>query len=182
MRVISGYLKGRGPKASLPTGIRPTTGRVKESIFSVLDNLIDFEGIKVIDCFSGSGMLGIECISRGADKVVSIEKSGKTISYQKKLAEDLSISDKYMIVRGDAITHLPKIISSDAYDIIFADPPYNKGLISKFISHINDFDYNGLIVIEHSPLEIPDKRGFELLSQKNYGDSNVIIIKKNLSG
>lgn len=104
--------------------IRPTTDRVKESLFNIIQN--EIEDAKVLDLFSGTGNLGLEALSRGAKEVVFVEKSKKSIEILKKNLEKLKIKDGYQIIQKDVLSYLKT--SSDAFDIIFADPPFTEAM------------------------------------------------------
>lgn len=133
MRIISGKYRSRRVYTSAiekhhsaignSGGFRPTTDRAKESLFNVLNNLIDFDSITCADLFAGSGALGFEAISRGALKCDFIESSEKHSAMILKTARELKCEDNVEIIRSDVMKFL--IENEGAYyDLIFADPPY----------------------------------------------------------
>lgn len=122
MRIISGSHRGRvlRPPAGLP--LRPTTDMAKESLFNILNNYIDFESIKVLDLFAGTGNISLEFASRGALSVLSVEQNQKCSDYIQKTATELHFN-AMSVVRGDVFHFLQK--TAGFYDVIFADPPYD---------------------------------------------------------
>ncbi len=122
MRIISGYLKGRFFNVPQSKFIRPTTDRVRETLFNILNNLIDFEGIEVLDLYSGSGSLGFECISRGAKSVLFVEKNNMIYKNLNENIKSLEIENKCSVVRSEAIVFTRKK-SMKSFDLILADPP-----------------------------------------------------------
>jgi 16S rRNA (guanine966-N2)-methyltransferase len=122
IRIIAGKFKGQKLKIPPDYDIRPTQDRVKESIFNVLGNRL--ENACVLDLFSGSGSLGIESISRGANPVFFVDKSIKSIKLIEENIKNIKGFDaEYKIVRKDVIKHL-KTLKEPVFDIIFIDPPY----------------------------------------------------------
>lgn len=152
MRIISGYLKGRFFNVPQSKFIRPTTDRVRETLFNILNNQIDFEGIEVLDLYSGSGSLGFESISRGAKSVLFVEKN--TMIY-KNLIENiksLEIEDKCSVVRSEAILFTRKK-SMNSFDLILADPPffeYDIYNVVENLKHNGYMDNESLLIIERS--------------------------------
>ena len=152
MRIISGEFKGRlinVPKSDL---IRPTTDRVRETLFNLLNNIIDFADIKVLDVYAGSGSLGLECISRGAALVDFVEKN---FVIQKNLQENinsLNVEDRCTIYKMEAVrfSSLPK---KKEYDLILADPPFFKDDVYTVVKNLLANNYltkDGFIIIERS--------------------------------
>lgn len=123
MRIISGKYKGH-QLASFQAGhIRPTTDRVKESMFNILMN--DIEGARVLDLFSGTGSLGLEALSRGAREVTFVEKNKSSIDILRKNLAKLKVTEPYQIIQKDVLSFL-KSFKGDPFDIIFADPPFTE--------------------------------------------------------
>jgi len=122
LRVISGRFRGRKLGAA-PPGVRPTSDRVRESVFARLGSP---PGVRVLDLFAGSGALGIEAISRGAKSLVSVERSGRVVAALQRSLEKLGIEEGVRVLRMDArgaIRHLAG--RGDRFDLVFADPPYD---------------------------------------------------------
>jgi 16S rRNA (guanine966-N2)-methyltransferase len=150
MRIISGKFKGR--RISAPTNItaRPTTDFAKEGLFNLLNNRIDFENIQVLDLFAGTGGIGIEFVSRGADNVTAIELNDRHCAFIRKICAELKI-DNHTLIKTDVFKYLKS--TSGKYDLIFADPPYELKQIAEipdlvFEAHILAVD--GLFILEHS--------------------------------
>jgi len=181
MRIISGLYKGRKIVSSDDNSIRPTTGRVKEYIFNILQ---DFPLNKtVIDMFSGSGNLGFESLSRGANKVYFIENARSSIQVLKNNITTLNIdADNYEIIKMDALSFSKsdKIKAQLCLlDPPFVYPPLQELLDNIFKNHI--LSDNGLLVLEHevsNPIEHKN-RAYELLRQKKMGRSLISILGNN---
>jgi len=152
LRITSGYLKGRYinvPKSNL---IRPTTERVRETIFNILNNKLSFEGIKVLDIYSGSGSLGFECLSRGAAEIHFVEKNSVIYRNLEENIKLLDVSGISRIYKMPA-TKFSSIQSEDGYDLIIADPPFFKDDIYNVVVNLLNNKYlrnNGIIIIERS--------------------------------
>ena len=149
MRIISGIYGGR--RLSPPKNItaRPTTDFAKESLFNLLYNRIDFEGIDVLDLFAGTGGIGIECVSRGAREVTAVEIAHVQQNWIIACCRQLGIKN-LSLIRGDVF----KFISAcrTKYDLIFADPPYALEQLPTLPDVILERDIlkeNGWLVIEH---------------------------------
>ena len=149
MRIIGGRLKGR--QICPPAGYkaRPTTDFAREGLFNVLDNEYDFEGMKVLDLFGGTGAVAFEFASRGAAKVYSVEMARENASFIKAEAARLGL-DNVVMVRDNVFDFLP--ICHEKFDIIFADPPYALEGLETLPDKIFDRDilYDGnYFILEH---------------------------------
>lgn len=181
MRVISGY--ARGHKLLSPKGldIRPTTDRVKESIFSMIHNKIN--GTSFLDLFSGTGAIGIEALSRGSKSCVFVDRckeSVEIINYNIKHVSKAILNPKYEIINlnvNDALN----ILKNKKFDIIFMDPPYKERIINnilKIIYQNNILNDNGIIIIEQDKnAELPVEKEFEIFKNKEYGLTTIIFMK-----
>ncbi|MHB1688681.1 MAG: 16S rRNA (guanine(966)-N(2))-methyltransferase RsmD [Ignavibacteriaceae bacterium] len=152
MRIISGKFKGRLINVPQSKLIRPTTDRVRETLFNLLNNIIDFDGIKVLDIYAGSGSLGLECISRGAASVNFIEKNFVIYKNLEENIKSLQVEDSCKIFKTEAFT-LSSQKREQQYDLILADPPFFKDDIYDVIKNLlaNEFlSTNGIIIIERS--------------------------------
>lgn len=141
MRIITGIAKGRRIKAPEGLNTRPTSDRVKESMFNILSNRYSFEN--VLDLFAGSGNLGLEAISRGAKKCVFIEQNKEAYNTLVENIKSLKFENNSEYYRQDAFVAL-EILSKrgEKFDLIFLDPPYGKGLVEQSIKLI---DSKGLL-------------------------------------
>ncbi|MBN2298505.1 MAG: 16S rRNA (guanine(966)-N(2))-methyltransferase RsmD [Deltaproteobacteria bacterium] len=167
----SGIYKSRKLECPLK-GVRPTTDKVKEAIFSVLAP--DIQDAYVLDLFAGSGNLGIEALSRGAEHVTFIDQSMLCKRTIEKNLSTLNISGNATIIRSDALSFARQCTA--VFDLIFMDPPYNKGLASKTVPHVyNLLKIGGILTIEHSPDEVIDMQHWKT---RIYGDTMITYIKR----
>lgn len=150
MRIITGIAKGRSIKAPEGQNTRPTSDRVKESLFNIISKKI--YGAKVLDLFSGTGNLGLEALSRGAETCTFIEKNNDTYKILAYNVENLGFASSSQLYKSDAFSALELLgRNNKKYDIIFLDPPYSMGLVEKSIKRIKELvllDKNGIIVSE----------------------------------
>ena len=149
MRIISGKYGGR--RLSPPKNItaRPTTDFAKESLFNLLNNRIDFEGIDMLDLFAGTGGIGIECVSRGAREVTAVELAHVQQNWIISCCKQLGINN-LTVIRGDVFKYLNSCHIK--YDLIFADPPYALEQLPTLPDLILERDImkpNGWLVVEH---------------------------------
>lgn len=153
MRVVSGIFKGRKLFAPEDNSVRPTTDRIKETLFNILSSKDCVGEISVLDLFGGSGALGIEALSRGAKKVVFIDKSVESIRLIKQNLSHVKADEKtYETFCVDYEFALKKLKDKE-FDLIFADPPYSAGLENSIIKKVADYGVlskNGVLVIERS--------------------------------
>lgn len=144
MRVISGSVRGRKLKTPENYDIRPTTDNVKESLFNIIQ--FDIEGRRVLDLFAGTGQLGIECLSRGADSVVFIDQSREAVKIIKENLKACGLSAP--VLQQEAVSYLH---GCGRFDLIFVDPPYDSLLYEPVLNAINSVDIlsdGGIIVCE----------------------------------
>lgn len=140
MRIISGELKGRYIKVPDSKFIRPTTDRVRETLFNLLNNKIDLEGMKVLDIYGGSGSLGLECLSRGAESVHFVEKNFVIYKNLQENIDSLNVGNKCSIYKMEALK-LSQIATHEKYDFIIADPPFFKDDIYAVVNHLKENDF-----------------------------------------
>jgi 16S rRNA (guanine966-N2)-methyltransferase len=152
LRIISGEFKGRWinvPKSNL---IRPTTDRVRETLFNLLTNEFNFDNIKVLDLYAGSGSLGLECLSRGAFEVHFVEKNLKIYNNLVKNIKSLDVENLCSAYKTSAEKFSQKKMEN-TYDLILADPPFFKDDIYQVVQNIISNKYlsnNSNMVIERS--------------------------------
>jgi len=175
MRIISGGSKGRKLRTPKTPFLRPTSDRVKESIFNILRG--EIEGRRVLDLFAGTGNLGIEALSRGAKKAIFVEKEKHALSLIRTNLEHLGLLERSEILPVD-VTRAIGILKQrgDCFDLIFIDPPYEKGLIEKTLMKLTSHPiYRGdsIVVVEHHRRErlpaILD--GWNLFRQRRTGET-----------
>lgn len=130
MRVITGSARGRKLLTLEGVDVRPTTDRTKEAMFSSIQ--FELEGTKVLDLFAGSGQLGIEALSRGAESAVFIDKNKQAIDVIKKNLQATSLAKQAIILNTDAQTYLTT--TKEKFSFVFIDPPYSKGILQDILS------------------------------------------------
>lgn len=178
MRIISGKFKGRRIQASAKITARPTTDFAKEGLFNLLNNRIDFEGIRMLDLFAGTGSIGIECISRACREVVAVELNEKHGTFIRKVCNELKI-DNYFLHKADVFRFIT--VCHTKFDLIFADPPYDLEKLTTLpdliFSH-NLLEENGLFILEHGAKHQFDTHP-DFLFHRQYGNVNFSFFGKN---
>jgi len=174
MRIISGIYRGRPIKFPNSKAVRPTTDKVKESLFNHLSNEFDFEGISVCDIYAGSGSLGLESLSRGAQLVHFVESNFAVGKVLQENISSLDANDYCYIYKMEAIK-FSRLAKHEQYDLILADPPFYKyDVYDVFVNLVkNEFvKKGGLIIIERS-IQTLDKdiENFKTEPFKRIGDS-----------
>jgi 16S rRNA (guanine966-N2)-methyltransferase len=175
MRIISGNFKGKRLKAPKGQTLRPTSDRVKESIFNILGREIN--GKTVLDLFAGTGNLGIEALSRGAARVVFVEKGRQAIRVIEQNLSQCGMWPRSEIIQKDvhrAIGVLGR--RGDCFDLVLMDPPYERGLVERTLKKLQAhtiYHEGSVVVIEHDRREpLPDLReAWTLTLQRRIGDT-----------
>ncbi len=182
MRIISGIYKGRKLKGSSDLSIRPTTGRVKELIFNVLQ---DFPENKIaVDIFSGSGNLGIEALSRGAQKVYFVDVSERSLSVLRQNLSAIGVpEDKYSIIKSDALEFAEQ--ADFEVDLLLLDPPFKYPELQQLIDLLTRsklMTSKTVLVVEHETINPLQKESdvYEMLIQKKMGRSLISFIVKKM--
>ena len=174
MRIISGIFKGRLINVPQSKDIRPTTDRVRETLFNLLNNRIDFDNIEVLDFYSGSGSLGLECISRGAKHVTFVEKNFQIYKNLLDNIKLLGVESSCKVVKSEAIDY-SKRVPEKQYDLIIADPPFFKEDIYQVVKNLQGNNFlkeDARIVIERSiQTKAKDILNFEVEPFKIVGDA-----------
>ncbi len=178
MRIISGIYKGRNILGFDINGTRPTTARVKESLFAMIQDFI--KDSVILDLFSGSGNLGIEALSNGASYAYLVDYNIKACNVIKQNVKSLNI-DNVKVICSDYKKTLCKLDSK--VDIVFLDPPYKTDFIEKAIELITKYDVlndKGIIVCESDNVDLIKYSDiYTLIKQKKYGDKHIFILQKN---
>lgn len=176
MRIISGKNKGRKIRAPFVEEIRPTTDFAKTGLFNVLHNHIDFEGIAVLDLFTGFGNIAFEFASRGAQFVDAVDIHPQSIRFIQQFARDIQLPVQPHQI--DALQFLKRV--TQKYDIIFADPPYEYSDILNEILEIiqkrNLLKPNGIIILEHQK-DISFHQHHYFLDERQYGKVHFSFFK-----
>ena len=178
MRTISGSRKGHKLAEFEGMGIRPTTDRVKESIFNLIWEYVPQSC--VLDLFAGSGALGLEALSRGARRAVFVDAARASVEVVKKNTAALRFDDCAEIHNIGYAEFFRS--SKERFDIIFLDPPYNKGFIGSVLEDIDRncrLTENGIVVLESDSTDMHDALGsLEIIKQKKYGRSYVTVYQR----
>jgi len=183
LRIIAGKCRGRilrSPGGSTANvGIRPTADRVKEALFSILGQRL--RGAKVLDLYAGTGALGLEALSRGADSVVFVDSGTAAIELIKKNVELCGFSERSTITRRDltrGLSFLPPLSPPGGFDLIFLDPPYRLGLVAQFLTGLAELPLlarDGMVVAEEG-VEVELSENYPGLCQadrRHYGDTGI---------
>ncbi len=183
MRIVAGKFRGRALATPDHDGLRPTSDRVRESVFNILAHGIpDFslDGARVIDLFAGTGALGLEAISRGAAYCLFVEDSAEARALIRRNVEALGLTGETRIFRRDACD-LGPASKNDGYSLAFLDPPYGKGLGEKALAGLAAGSWlaPGAICVleERAAANVALPPHFTLLDTRTYGDTDVRILK-----
>ena len=179
MKVISGFLKGRNIKGYNIDGTRPTMDRVKESVFSMIQDYID-DSI-CLDLFAGSGNLGIECISNGAKYCYFVDNNKEAFKTINDNINEFKINNSKVLFKDykDALTFFNS--NNIKFDLIFLDPPYKDNYIDTIIPYVLDnnmLNDNGLIICEYENEINKNYDKIFVFKEKKYGYKKVVIFKK----
>ncbi len=180
MRIVAGQFRGR-TLASLGKGdagahLRPTTDRVRESLFNVLANLGVLEGARVLDLFAGTGALGLEALSRGADHVCFVDNGRKALSLIGRNVALTGSEAQTRIIRQDA-TRLG-VGGGARFDLIFLDPPYGMGLGQQALEAARSGGWiaPGALIVWEESAPMPVLPGLTLADRRRYGDTHVTML------
>jgi 16S rRNA (guanine966-N2)-methyltransferase len=176
LRVISGTLKGKKLFSVRGQSVRPTSDRVKEAIFDILQDR--FRGQNVLDLFAGTGALGIEALSRGATAGVFVEENSRSLVALRRNIENCRLEDRTKVLVKEVRAGL-RILEEkgERFGLILLDPPYGKGLAGKTLEALcrsSIVDPDGLVVAEHSVSEdLASLPSLERVDERRYGDTQV---------
>jgi 16S rRNA (guanine966-N2)-methyltransferase len=179
MRIIAGRYGGHGLKSPSGHETRPSTARVRESLFSLVDARIYLDGAEVLDLFAGTGALGLEAISRGADLVTFVEQKANVLDYARANAEKLGVEEKCIFIQADAVEYLRQY-DGPALDLIMADPPYKLDEMRELPDlAIPKLDVDGVFTLEHSSHDWFDEHP-HLMTSRPYGRTIVSLFRPPL--
>lgn len=183
MRVIAGRFKGKTLDAPKGLATRPTSDRVREALFNVLEHgvpEVSFEGARVLDLFAGSGALGLEALSRGARYGLFIEDDASARGVIRRNVEALGLTGATKIWRRDA-TRLGPAGNITPFDLVFCDPPYGKGLATEALQSAVDGGWlvpHAIVVLEERAGEAPAwPQGLAEIDRRRYGDTEIAIAR-----
>lgn len=180
MRIIAGSLKGRKLAPFKGTGIRPTSDRLRESLFSILSNRV--QGAVVLDLFAGTGALGIEALSRGAQTACFIDNDPNALALVRRNIESCGLTEQVSVIKWNIVKNLNCLRSFPArFDLVFMDPPYRQHAISPTLIHLcqsGRLRQKTCLVVEHSLSEQlpPILPPLYLRDQRKYGKTLVSFL------
>jgi 16S rRNA (guanine966-N2)-methyltransferase len=182
MRIVGGRLKGRALHGPTSQDIRPTSDRLRETIFNILAHAYadPVEGAAVIDLFAGTGAMGLEAISRGAKLTLFVDDGTKARALLRANVDALGLGGATKIFRRDA-RKLGLAPAGDRFDLAFLDPPYGKQLAEPTLIALRDGGWlspQALVIVEEAAevaLDIP--AGFTLLEKRAYGDTQIVFLR-----
>jgi len=182
MRIIAGKYRGKTLLSPSDESIRPTSDRARESVFNILASRLspNFDGLKVLDLFAGTGALGLEALSRGAATVVFVDTGAEARGLIRDHIEAFGAGGVAKLLRRDA-TNLGPAGTMGPMDLVFLDPPYGKGLGEQALVSLRDGNWlaqNALVVLEEGvdvPVELPE--GFVLDDRREYGAAAIHVIR-----
>lgn len=178
MRVITGLARGRKLETLSGDDVRPTTDKVKESIFSIIQ--FQIEGRKFLDLFAGSGQMGIEALSRGASKAVFVDKSKQAYNVITKNLKNVNLQENAAVFNMDSVSYISQC--GIKFDIAFLDPPYGTGLLQQALNKVTSVMNIGGLILCESPYEeeMPQNVGdFHIRKQYKYGKIKVTVYSHN---
>lgn len=182
MRIVAGRFKGAALAAPRSNSTRPTSDRLRETIFNILAHGLEFDldGCRVLDLFAGTGALGFEAVSRGAKHCTFIEEASEARGVIRRNMEGLGLNGAAKIFRRDA-TRLGEPGTIEPFDLLFADPPYDKGLGEKALLSAASGGWlkpGALCVLEErASAEVDIPEGFTELDRRQAGDSQVLFLR-----
>lgn len=170
MRVVAGELRGRRIESPEGKATRPTTDMAREAIFNSLGSHYDLTGARIVDCFAGTGALGIEALSRGAGHVTFIERDKRALEVLTNNIESLGLADRSTVVRGDAMVHVAQCKNAT---LVLADPPYEFTQWTEFLALVP-----ANLVVAEAAAPVPAPVGWESLREKRYGRTHVTFLRR----
>ncbi|MGB8278101.1 MAG: 16S rRNA (guanine(966)-N(2))-methyltransferase RsmD [Methylovirgula sp.] len=182
MRIVGGRLKGRALHGPATHDIRPTSDRLRETIFNILAHAYadPVEGASVIDLFAGTGAMGCEAISRGARRALFVDEGAKARALIRANVDALGLGGATKIFRRDA-RKLGLAPAGERFSLAFLDPPYGKGLAEPALVALRDGNWltkGALVIVEEAAdaaLDVPE--GFTVLETRAYGDTQIVILR-----
>src|SRR5688572_22326235 len=185
MRIVAGRFKGRTLAAPGDAALRPTSDKVRQAIFNIIEHAAfasDFtlQDARVIDLFAGTGALGLEALSRGAKFCLFVEEAAESRAIIRENVEALGLTGASKIWRRDA-TNLGALDTLAPFDLAFLDPPYRKGLIAPALKGLATGGWlnpNALVIAEAAEDEtMPIVDGYEILDDRVYGDTRIAFMR-----
>lgn len=181
MRIIAGRFRGTAltpvGKGDSAAHLRPTSDRVRESLFSMLTHLSAIEGSRVLDLFAGTGALGLEALSRGASHVTFVENGRTAQRLLRSNIDRLRVEAETRIIRRDA-TRLTDA-TEERYDLVFLDPPYGQSMGQNALKTTANWLHPGALVVWEEATPMVSPVGFNLQDQRRYGSTWVTLLTRD---
>jgi 16S rRNA (guanine966-N2)-methyltransferase len=178
MRIIAGTARGRTLFTPVGDDIRPTSDKVRGAIFNALKSRMDIEGAVVLDCFCGSGALGLEALSRGAAQVNFIDDNRDSLDLAKKNAKAMKFENQAQFLLADMKALKPNARSRAS--LVFLDPPYNKNLVPAGLASLVRGGWladDALCIAETEKNFVSSLSGFHVLADKTYGNTRIHFLQ-----
>lgn len=167
----------RGRKLQVPDipGLRPTPSKVRQALFNMLGSM---DGLRMLDLFAGSGIMAVESLSRGATTAVSIEHNRQATHSMDQLRSKLNLTESWQIMPVSIEKGLCRL-TGQSFDLVFADPPYEKGFASKLPALLNQYGIhcNRLVIEESSRLQPEWPQGWHCQQSRSYGDTTLHFLE-----
>ena len=181
MRILGGKFKGRN--IIVPSGIRPVALRVKKSCFDILKG--EIQGKRVLELFGGSGSLGIEALSQGAKEAIFLDSGRRCVAAIRKNLISLGLNPQQKVILKDSASGIKDFFTyKERFDVIFLDPPYHSGLVTKTLQLLEEYDIvtpSGYIVTFCYTKDdfVQARRGFSLIVERKYGQTLFLIYRRD---
>jgi 16S rRNA (guanine966-N2)-methyltransferase len=183
MRIVGGRLRGRTLKGPSSMAVRPTSDRLRESLFNILTHAYDdpVPEARVIDLFAGTGALGLEALSRGARLALFVDDGSEARALLRANVEALGLGGETRVFRRDA-TKLGAMPPQDPFTLAFLDPPYGRDLAPRALASLREGGWlapGALCLVEEAAnAEVPAPEGFTLLERRDFGDTRVDFLRR----
>ena len=183
MRIVGGRLRGRTLKGPSSMAVRPTSDRLRESLFNILTHAYDdpVPEARVIDLFAGTGALGLEALSRGARLALFVDDGSEARALLRANVEALGLGGETRVFRRDA-TKLGAMPPQDPFTLAFLDPPYGRDLAPRALASLRDGGWlapGALCLVEEAAnADVPTPEGFSLLERRDFGDTRVDFLRR----
>ncbi|MEM7121386.1 MAG: 16S rRNA (guanine(966)-N(2))-methyltransferase RsmD [Pseudomonadota bacterium] len=187
MRIVAGRHKGRRLAAPEGRDTRPTSDRVREAVFNIIEHGLRWRGMedaRVADIFCGTGALGLEALSRGAAHAVLVDNNAKALDAARRNVEALDETTNVTLLRNDATQPMPR--PRDPVDLAFLDPPYRSDDARPALEALRDGGWlanDALVVVEQAEkARFDTPSGFQIIDERRYGDTRVFFLRYRASG
>jgi 16S rRNA (guanine966-N2)-methyltransferase len=169
LKITAGTLRGRKLQVPDIPGLRPTPSKVREALFNMLGNV---DGFRMLDLFSGSGIMALEALSRGAASAVSIEQNRRATRSMDQLRMSLNLAESWQIITMSVEKGLSSL-AAQSFDLVFADPPYEKGFANKLpiLLNTHGIDCSTLVIEESARVQVEWPEGWHCRQSRRYGDT-----------